>query len=101
MAFENVFCTSGGNKHFLKGLIKHSIVAVNNGTSAYLNFNEIISQDGKKHDLKKKKATMFCLIYLLIYIQHLLKSRSLAPCLQYLSDCTHNSCRMLFQNCRL
>lgn len=54
MAFENVFCTSGGNKHFLKGLIKHSIVAVNNGTSAYLNFNEIISQDGKKHDLKKK-----------------------------------------------
>lgn len=56
MAFENVFCTSRGHKHFLKGLIKGSTVAVDNGTSACLNFNEIISQDGKKHDLKKKKS---------------------------------------------
>lgn len=40
------------------------------------------------------------LLYLFLYVSiwQKLKSKFLVLCLQYLSDCTHNVCRMLFPN---
>lgn len=100
MASGNIFYTSRTHKlFFLKDLYKATLLLWITEL-LHGNFSEIISLMEKIYifSIFKKSHNVLFYLFICVSIWHKLKSKSLVLCLQCLSDCTYNICKMLFPN---